>query len=553
DHDEVDEPSDHIEIHDPSDEAEAEDALDEAQAEEELDAAQAEEELGDAQAEEALDEAKAEEALDAAQAEEELDDAQAEEALDAAQAEEALDEAQAEEELDAAQADEVSEAQADAVFDEAQAAAASDEALMPETADAAETQEDFTTEGAGEVEADDAQATHDRPYFTSVTFKDADDRTDELTDEVVAEDAAMLDAQADELDDLNDQQTDESQPEAQDGEELPAEASGDAEPELGETEAEASAYFAGHDAEENDQPIDATDDGMDAPVSQVVEAFMGTPDADHFGLTAILGGISGEAIASVEEPSADADEPLSDAAMPPFANRDGSDDVPAFESETGDEEWSDIDSVRPAIEMAEARQARSDEAASPAEDEPADTPQADDNSAEAAAIALTSTAVFSRALRRDAMIDPINPQEPVAPVFVPAAQTDLATDAAAPDTPEALAEHSEIDAPSDADQPDGAGAAPDTGADTAPLGDIGDGTHPPEQAGGRPGLADEDYEPEQEAAEALASLDEVALRELVAQVVREELQGALGQRITRNVRKMVRREIRLALVAEDYE
>lgn len=48
-------------------------------------------------------------------------------------------------------------------------------------------------------------------------------------------------------------------------------------------------------------------------------------------------------------------------------------------------------------------------------------------------------------------------------------------------------------------------------------------------------------------------LDEATLREIIAEVVREELQGALGQRITRNVRKMVRREIRLALAAQDLE
>lgn len=48
-------------------------------------------------------------------------------------------------------------------------------------------------------------------------------------------------------------------------------------------------------------------------------------------------------------------------------------------------------------------------------------------------------------------------------------------------------------------------------------------------------------------------LDEAALRELVAQIVREELQGALGERITRNVRKLVRREIHLALTAQDLD
>lgn len=48
-------------------------------------------------------------------------------------------------------------------------------------------------------------------------------------------------------------------------------------------------------------------------------------------------------------------------------------------------------------------------------------------------------------------------------------------------------------------------------------------------------------------------LDEAALRELVSDIVREELQGALGERITRNVRKLVRREIHRALAAQELE
>lgn len=50
-----------------------------------------------------------------------------------------------------------------------------------------------------------------------------------------------------------------------------------------------------------------------------------------------------------------------------------------------------------------------------------------------------------------------------------------------------------------------------------------------------------------------AGLDEEALRLLVADIVREELQGALGERITRNVRKLVRREIQIALAARDLK
>lgn len=49
-----------------------------------------------------------------------------------------------------------------------------------------------------------------------------------------------------------------------------------------------------------------------------------------------------------------------------------------------------------------------------------------------------------------------------------------------------------------------------------------------------------------------AVLDEEALRALVSEIVREELQGALGERITRNVRKLVRREINRVLASRDF-
>ncbi len=50
-----------------------------------------------------------------------------------------------------------------------------------------------------------------------------------------------------------------------------------------------------------------------------------------------------------------------------------------------------------------------------------------------------------------------------------------------------------------------------------------------------------------------AVLDEEALRDLVAEIVREELMGALGERITRNVRKLVRREIHRALNSQEFD
>lgn len=48
-------------------------------------------------------------------------------------------------------------------------------------------------------------------------------------------------------------------------------------------------------------------------------------------------------------------------------------------------------------------------------------------------------------------------------------------------------------------------------------------------------------------------LDEETLRLMVADILRQELMGELGDRITRNVRKMVRREIQRALVARDFD
>jgi hypothetical protein len=50
-----------------------------------------------------------------------------------------------------------------------------------------------------------------------------------------------------------------------------------------------------------------------------------------------------------------------------------------------------------------------------------------------------------------------------------------------------------------------------------------------------------------------AMFNEDALREIVGELVRAELQGDLGDRITRNVRKLVRREIHHALATRDFE
>lgn len=48
-------------------------------------------------------------------------------------------------------------------------------------------------------------------------------------------------------------------------------------------------------------------------------------------------------------------------------------------------------------------------------------------------------------------------------------------------------------------------------------------------------------------------VDEEALRALVVEIVHQELQGKLGERITRNVRNLVRREIHRALTSQELE
>lgn len=48
-------------------------------------------------------------------------------------------------------------------------------------------------------------------------------------------------------------------------------------------------------------------------------------------------------------------------------------------------------------------------------------------------------------------------------------------------------------------------------------------------------------------------IEEEALRALVAEVVREELSGDMGERITRNIRKLIRREIHRALLVKEFD
>jgi len=49
------------------------------------------------------------------------------------------------------------------------------------------------------------------------------------------------------------------------------------------------------------------------------------------------------------------------------------------------------------------------------------------------------------------------------------------------------------------------------------------------------------------------SFDEEALRDMIAEVMREELQGEMGERITRNLRRLVRREVQRAITLREFD
>lgn len=106
-------------------------------------------------------------------------------------------------------------------------------------------------------------------------------------------------------------------------------------------------------------------------------------------------------------------------------------------------------------------------------------------------------------------------------------------------------------------EPDGSDFEEDADAEevmSEPVQDWIDGTA---QEVGAEAAADDSVEGEAEDADLFGGeesvIDEETLRDMVSDIVRQELQGALGERITRNVRKLVRREINRVLAAQDFE
>jgi hypothetical protein len=106
-------------------------------------------------------------------------------------------------------------------------------------------------------------------------------------------------------------------------------------------------------------------------------------------------------------------------------------------------------------------------------------------------------------------------------------------------------------------EPDGSDFEEDADAEevmSEPVQDWIDGTAQEVDA---KAAADDAFKDEAEDADLFGSeesvIDEETLRDMVSDIVRQELQGALGERITRNVRKLVRREINRVLAAQDFE
>lgn len=118
----------------------------------------------------------------------------------------------------------------------------------------------------------------------------------------------------------------------------------------------------------------------------------------------------------------------------------------------------------------------------------------------------------------------------------------------------AFAETASLDSPEAVDDVVAEADLPDT-AEMAPEGD----PMPAAAMAGAAAMAAEAADEGEEDGLDLFSQDDEAiidmemLRDLISDVIREELQGPLGERITRNVRKLVRQEIARALEAQKFE
>lgn len=179
-----------------------------------------------------------------------------------------------------------------------------------------------------------------------------------------------------------------------------------------------------------------------------------------------------------------------------------------FEPEQGDTDWDETESVQAALDIAAVRLARGEELEADPEEELG-----------------TVMPVFARSRRREAS----TLEELQAEVDAETAETD-AVEAVEAEEATPIVDEEPQDVVEEA---------------------VAEVPEPEEAVEAEPEANDEDVSGLDDAA--FDGIDEDMLRELIAEVVRSELQGTLGQRITRNLRKMVRREIRIALAADDFD
>jgi len=95
--------------------------------------------------------------------------------------------------------------------------------------------------------------------------------------------------------------------------------------------------------------------------------------------------------------------------------------------------------------------------------------------------------------------------------------------------------------------------APEAVANEAPEPETGDTDHAAPVSGAGLDQDDEFEGAGEDDEDDAAFIDEETLREMVVEIVRDELRGALGMRITRNVRKLVRQEIQRLLATQSID
>ncbi len=224
-------------------------------------------------------------------------------------------------------------------------------------------------------------------------------------------------------------------------------------------------------------------------------------------------------IADLDEPELDAEE------LAELALLDG--EIPesaAFEPETGDDDWPDTSADRAVRDLAAMRGGAAVD---------------DDPSSEMEQSEGEGAIDLSPAFEEVEVAGPETDMSDAEAEEIETTSNDAVDQVDAEFTP--VFSRRSHDDPAETEEADASGAEAETAAEPeaveAEVEDLGDTASPFT-------FPDDDEED---------VLDEDTLRELIVDIVREELQGALGQRITRNVRKMVRREIRLALAAEELE